>query len=224
MQVNVGKILTGLLTFFVAVIEILLGMRFILKLLAASSNAEFTLMIYDTTESLVAPFDGVFPSFDAANFTLEISTFLAMVVYGIGGFIFVYLARNFEGLTVNPGSRPSGPPAITHNPQQPVQTQPIQQVSQPMPVQPVMQQPMQPVQPIQQAPYQPMQPTETVPMQSAPQTQTMMAANPVQQPVAPTETNSLSMESPTIANEHQSSQPTPVASTIPPENSSSTSN
>ena len=147
MQINIGKILTGLLTFFVAVVEIILGLRFVLKLLAASSNAEFTLTVYDTSEALVSPFEGVFPSFEAANFTLEISTVLAMIVYGIGGFIFIYLARNFEGFSVNPGSRPSGPPAISQNPSQPQMQQP-----QPMAPQPMPQQPMQQPQPVQQQP------------------------------------------------------------------------
>ncbi len=148
MQINIGKILTGLLTFFVSVLEIILGMRFVLKLLAASSSADFTLTVYNTSDALVAPFEGVFPSFEAANFTLEISTILAMIVYGIGGFIFIYLAQNFEGLSVTPGSKPNSHPAVNQNPSQPQIPQPVQHVTQPMPMAP---QPM----PQHQTPPQP---------------------------------------------------------------------
>ncbi len=182
MSINIGKVLTGLLTFFVGLIELILGLRFILKLLAASSTATFTLALYDASEPLVAAFEGVFPSFEAANFTLEISTILAMIVYGIVGFIFIYLARNFEGLTVTPGAK-SGAPAITQAPQQPMYQTPVQA--------PPMQQPMQPM---QQAPYQPTPPMQPIQTQPMPQQTYPQANHPMPQtPVYPTQPAPLNM-------------------------------
>lgn len=131
MKLNIGQILSATLVFFIAVIETLLGLRFVLMLLAASSDAEFTLMIYEMSDPFAAPFSGVFPSFEAARFTLEISTVLAMIVYGIVGAIFFYLAKNFGSVTLkDPAAKPmvESAPSLTMPPYQgqTVQQQPMQ--------------------------------------------------------------------------------------------------
>lgn len=97
---DIGRIGSAILFFLLGLIEVLLGFRFIFKLLAANSSAEFTTQIYDLTDSLVSVFAGVFPSFQIGDFTLEISTLLAMIVFGVFGFVFIQLLRHFEGMKV----------------------------------------------------------------------------------------------------------------------------
>lgn len=157
MKINLGQIFSGALVFFVAVIEAILGLRFVLMLLGASSSAEFTQTIYQVSEPLMSMFSGVFPSFQAATFTLEISTILAMIVYGIFGGIFFYLTRHFGSVTVKAPDVSN--PVVQTMPQAPVQSyQPIP-MAQPMaPQYPQYQQPIQtPVQPMQQNYQPPMQ-------------------------------------------------------------------
>lgn len=127
MGVNVGKIIAGLLTFFVLMVEVILGLRFVLLITGASPDAEFTAQVYDSSESLATPFEGVFPSYEAASFTLDISTMLAMLVYGLAGYLLIYLARNFDGLIFKPSNPSSQTPVMTTPPQAPPQYMPPQQ-------------------------------------------------------------------------------------------------
>src|SRR3989344_6381021 len=110
MKINIGQAISAVLVFFVAIIEAILGIRFVLKLLAANSQAEFTNFIYNASDTLTAPFQGVFPEFKVVGFTLEISTFLAMAVYGIAGAIFFYLAKHIGSVDLK--SSPSAKPIV----------------------------------------------------------------------------------------------------------------
>ncbi|MBP9757826.1 MAG: YggT family protein [Candidatus Pacebacteria bacterium] len=65
------------------VIEALLLFRFLLKLLAANSNAGFTEFIYTISGVFVAPFRFVFRTSQAGASVFEWSTLLAMLVYWV---------------------------------------------------------------------------------------------------------------------------------------------
>lgn len=81
---------TRVIYFAVEIIELLLLVRFILRLVGASTAAIFTQAIYNMTNPLVAPFRGVFPT----NFgvpTVEWATLLAMIVWAIAGYLLVRL-------------------------------------------------------------------------------------------------------------------------------------
>jgi len=154
---DIGKVVSAIVIFFLGIIEFLLGARFLLLLLNASTSASFTQTVYEASIPLVAPFEGVFPAPEVAGFVLEIPTALAMLVYGIVGVLILVMVRKFEGTKVNPklgSNNPQQPMFGGGQPQQPVQQQPIVQ-------QPVMhgQQPHQPMQqPMQGQPMQPSQP------------------------------------------------------------------
>jgi len=63
-------------------IELVLGLRILLKLFGASTNAEFVRWVYDTTEPLLEPFVGIFPSPSlSSSFVIEIPTLFALAVY-----------------------------------------------------------------------------------------------------------------------------------------------
>jgi|AntRauTorckE6833_2_1112554.scaffolds.fasta_scaffold14988_4 tryptophan-rich sensory protein len=69
--------------YILAVLEILLAIRFFLKLLEANPVAGFTSFIYTTTEIFAAPFTRVFGSANIDGAVVEWGTLLAMVVYWI---------------------------------------------------------------------------------------------------------------------------------------------
>jgi YGGT family len=65
------------------IVEILLAIRFVLKLLAANPDAAFTSLMYSITGPLVAPFQGVFPNAASSGSVLELATLLAMAIYAL---------------------------------------------------------------------------------------------------------------------------------------------
>ena len=72
---------TQIVWYLVGILEVLLGFRFILKLLAANPAAGFTNFIYAITEPFAAPFLNVFSIPRVEGSILEWTTLLAMLVY-----------------------------------------------------------------------------------------------------------------------------------------------
>ena len=71
-----------------AVVEVLLVLRFVLKLLAANPSAGFVEWIYDTTQPLLQPFLYAFPAPAAkGGFTLEFTTLFAIFAYAFFGYL-----------------------------------------------------------------------------------------------------------------------------------------
>lgn len=71
-----------LVYFCFAVIEILLGLRILLKLIAANPESGFTRFIYGITRPFVAPFSNIVTMPTATNgATLDLSSLLAILVY-----------------------------------------------------------------------------------------------------------------------------------------------
>lgn len=78
----------GIWTVF-ALVEGLIGIRFILRLLGANPDAGFAQVIYGITAPLVAPFVGLFgtPRFEGSAF--EFTSLVAIVVYALLGWVIV---------------------------------------------------------------------------------------------------------------------------------------
>jgi len=72
-------------------IEVLLGFRFILKMLGANAYTGFTNLIYTLTEPLAGPFRGIFNLTTSGNSTIEWSTIIAAIVYLCVAWGLVYL-------------------------------------------------------------------------------------------------------------------------------------
>jgi hypothetical protein len=83
--------ITQLIWFFTGILEALLGIRFVLKLLAANPEAGFAAFVYGTTEVFLAPFAGLTATPSAAGAVLEIPTLIAMLVYALVGWGIVRL-------------------------------------------------------------------------------------------------------------------------------------
>jgi hypothetical protein len=75
--------ITQLIWFFAGVLEALLGIRFVLKLLAANPEAGFATFVYGITEVFLAPFAGLTATPSASGAVLEIPTLIAMLVYAL---------------------------------------------------------------------------------------------------------------------------------------------
>src|SRR3990167_3626270 len=84
------QLLVFVVTFVINLVEGLLGLRILLKLFGASSQAPFVEWVYETTDSLLAPFAGMFPSPRLeGGFVIEFSALIALVVYAFLGFVII---------------------------------------------------------------------------------------------------------------------------------------
>ena len=65
------------------ILEILLGLRFVLKLIAANPDSGFTVFIYGITGLFMSPFNAIIgtPTFGSSSF--EATTLIAMAVYAL---------------------------------------------------------------------------------------------------------------------------------------------
>jgi YGGT family protein len=86
-RANSNRLMQAVYLFF-GVLEALLVIRFLLRALAANSEAGFAQAVYAITGVLVAPFTGLFGTPQIANgAALELSTLIALIVYGAIGWL-----------------------------------------------------------------------------------------------------------------------------------------
>ena len=86
----VSKI-TQLLWWLTAAVEALIGLRVLLKLVAANPNNAFTSFIYRFSDIFVLPFKGLTITPSAAGIVLDINSIIAMFVYALLGWFVVRL-------------------------------------------------------------------------------------------------------------------------------------
>ena len=65
------------------ILEILLGIRFVLHLIAANPDSGFAVFIYGITGIFVAPFNTLIGTPTSGGNTLEVTTLIAMAVYAL---------------------------------------------------------------------------------------------------------------------------------------------
>ena len=76
---------------FLGILEIGLGLRFGLKLIAANAAAGFADFIYGITQPFVAPFQALVGTPTSGGTVLEVTTLIAMAVYALGVWILLQL-------------------------------------------------------------------------------------------------------------------------------------
>jgi YggT family protein len=88
-----SSIIIGLVDFFIGLVELLLGLRVILRLFAANPDSPFVHWIYATSGTVMAPFRGIFPTevIHRGGYVLDISAIFAMIVYAVIGYLIVSL-------------------------------------------------------------------------------------------------------------------------------------
>ena len=77
---------TQIVWYILDVLEVLLALRFILKLLDANTGAAFTRFIYDFSGVFTLPFESVFRVTQVSGSIFEWTTILAMLVYWLIAF------------------------------------------------------------------------------------------------------------------------------------------
>ena len=96
----------GYLVYFVfGLLEILLGFRFVLKLLGANPATSFVDFIYNLSSVFVAPFEGIFNASlakgDVTTSVFEPATLVALIVYVVIAWGIVALIRLASGQQQN---------------------------------------------------------------------------------------------------------------------------
>jgi len=83
-------------------LEILLGLRFVLKLIAANPNSGFAAFMYGITGPFIAPFKGLVGTPTSGGMILEVTTLVAMSVYTL---IFWGVVRVIQIVADRPSAR-----------------------------------------------------------------------------------------------------------------------
>ena len=78
--------------FVTGLVETLIAIRFVLKLLGASTASGFVTFIYALTDGLVAPFRAIFPTTGEAS-TVDVAAIVALVIYLLIGWGLVALTK-----------------------------------------------------------------------------------------------------------------------------------
>jgi uncharacterized protein YggT (Ycf19 family) len=79
--------------FLISLITTLISVRFVLKLLGASTQSGFVTFIYGLTDGLVAPFRAVFPGASSQSSTVDVASLVAIVVYALVGWGLVSVVK-----------------------------------------------------------------------------------------------------------------------------------
>ncbi len=77
--------ITQLIWLLLGILEGLLALRFLLKLIAANPGSPIASVIYAFTGLFLGPFQGLTITPAAGGIVLEISTLIAMLIYGLAG-------------------------------------------------------------------------------------------------------------------------------------------
>ena len=90
----VARVLAGLINFFLALVEIFLGLRVILRFFGANPNNDFVHWIYTSSTTLMDPFRGIFHTVVVGNnHVIDFSAIFAMIVYGLVALAFAALVN-----------------------------------------------------------------------------------------------------------------------------------
>jgi len=83
--------LTQLVWLLFGILEALIGLRVILKLIAANPNSPFAALVYQLSGLFVWPFSGLTRTPAAAGMVLDIPSIIAMLVYAVVAWVIVRL-------------------------------------------------------------------------------------------------------------------------------------
>ena len=83
-------------------LEIILGLRFVLKLIAANADSGFAVFIYGITKPFIAPFALLVKTPTSGGVILEVTTLIAMAVYAL---LFWMIIRVIQVAADRPSAR-----------------------------------------------------------------------------------------------------------------------
>jgi hypothetical protein len=80
--------------FVLGVLEVIMGLRLILRLLGANQGSDFVMVLYSLSHIFVFPFNGIFNDQALGNSSVfEVSTVIAMLVYALVAWGLVELGK-----------------------------------------------------------------------------------------------------------------------------------
>lgn len=86
------NILSPLINIVFGIAEFFLGFRFLLRLFSANPGAPFVEFIYQTSQPLLYPFRGIFPTpVVEGGFVLELTTLFAIITYATIAYLLIAL-------------------------------------------------------------------------------------------------------------------------------------
>jgi len=83
------NIINSVINIVLTFVEALLLFRLVLKLFAANEGASFVRWIYQTSEPLLKPFEGMLPTVVESGAVVEMSTLFAIMVYAVVGYLLI---------------------------------------------------------------------------------------------------------------------------------------
>ena len=89
-----------LVWFLAGLIDVIVGLRFLLKLFGAAPAAPFVSLVYGVSEPLVAPFRGIFPTTGQGAFVMEPASLVAILIYPLIAAGIVRIVRILSGRPV----------------------------------------------------------------------------------------------------------------------------
>ncbi|HJT56284.1 MAG TPA: hypothetical protein VJ761_07315 [Ktedonobacteraceae bacterium] len=92
-RANIRYWITRIVYYLLAVLEIILALRFFFRLLGASQGSDFVMFLYNLSHVFVGPFNGIFNDQALGHSVFEFSTIVAMIVYALIAWGIVSLAR-----------------------------------------------------------------------------------------------------------------------------------
>lgn len=98
--------ITGIIYFLLGVLEVILGLRFIFRLLGANEGSDFILALYNFSHVFIGPFNNIFNDQTIGSKSVfELSTLVAMLIYALIGWGLVALTRVLLAPTYGSGQR-----------------------------------------------------------------------------------------------------------------------
>ena len=89
-KMPISRIILFLVNIVFTIIGFLLGLRILLRFFGANPNTPFVSWIYDSSDSLLAPFAGIFPVTRLeGGFILDFPAIFAIIVYAFIGYLII---------------------------------------------------------------------------------------------------------------------------------------
>jgi len=76
-----------IVNFVLGFIAFILGLRIVLKMIGAGTQASFVSWVYKTSQPLLGPFQGIYPTVNLGPFVFEPASIIAFVVYAVAGLL-----------------------------------------------------------------------------------------------------------------------------------------
>lgn len=86
---GIARIILLLINFVFTIIGSILGLRVLLRFFGANPDTPFVRWVYDSSDSLISPFAGIFPSPKFDGFVIDFPAIFALIIYLFVGYLII---------------------------------------------------------------------------------------------------------------------------------------